>query len=319
MSLIRSLTSSSISEKGRGVIPAPNERRNDGRAVTLPDCCERRHWRSQSDWCSVELRCRMQIDERLPVAVVVEEEWRLQRSRLGEVGVLRCRIDEVPVGVTSACLSEPEDVIRSLLGLCQEDGSEEWSSVMFRLALPPCDEQVLVRLVVEQLRPDALLGIRVDGLGGLVDLEVSVELLASECELKEAVGIERVRSDLNTSVAVTIKERNRTSVAVSSDERMHDDFGESLRVLKSRWWNCLKSRTVWERRLGSMHCAISLSSELVPVDRPADSLRCGKGSNKPTFRERLQSLTYAAIIEKPLAGKCFAHFEDQRCCCGSAR
>ena len=181
----------------------------------------------------MKVRCRMKIDERLPSTVVVNEERRLQSSWFGEIGVLSRRIDQVPVGIASTRLSQPKNVIRTLLASRQKDGSEKWSRAGLRLALPPRDERVLIGFVVEQFRADALLGIRVNGLGGLVDLEVDIELFAGESELKETVGVERVRSNVDASVAIAIKEWNGASVAVSSDERMHDDFGERLRVLKS--------------------------------------------------------------------------------------
>lgn len=164
---------------------------------------------------------------------MVEEEWRLQYSQFSEVGVLCCRVNKVPVGVASTRLCQPKNVIRTLLASRQKDSTKEWSRAGLRLALPPHDERVLIRLVVEQFRADALLGIRVNRFGGLVDLEVSIELFAGECELKETVGVERVRNNVDASLAVTINERNGASVAVSRDERMHDDFDERLRVLKS--------------------------------------------------------------------------------------
>ena len=97
-------------------------------------------------------------------------------------------------------------------------------------ALQPCDQRVLVGFVIEQLRADALLGIRVEGLGRLVDLEVGIELLAGECKLTEAIGIERVRGDVDAGFTLAIEKRDRASVAIRSNERMHDDFGERLRV-----------------------------------------------------------------------------------------
>ena len=183
----------------------------------------------------------MKIDERLPAAVMVDEERHLQRSRLGEIGDLRCGVDQVPIRVASTRLSEPQNVIRTLLAACQEHGSEVRPRAAYALTLPPRDERILIRLVIEQLRADALLGIRVDGLSGLVDLEVGVELFADECELKEAIGVECVRGHVDASFSVALKERNGASVAMRSDKRMHDDLGENLRVLKPRWRDRLES------------------------------------------------------------------------------
>ena len=50
--------------------------------------------------------------------------------------------------------------------------------VLTKIDLVPSEKRVLVRLVVEQFRANALLGIGVDRFCGLVDLEVGVELLA---------------------------------------------------------------------------------------------------------------------------------------------
>src|SRR5438093_5355176 len=175
----------------------------------------------------------MKIDERLPVSVMVEEEWRLQCTRFGEIGVPRRRIDNVPVGIGSTRLSQPKNVIGTLLAACQEDDSEKWSRASLALALPPCDERVLVGFVVEQFLANALLGIRVDGFRRLVDLEVGIELLAGECELKKAVGVECVRGHVDASFSIALKERNGASVAVSSEKRLHDDLGKGLRVMKS--------------------------------------------------------------------------------------
>ncbi len=69
-----------VEAKGRGVILASSERQNDGRAETLPDGYERRHWPSESDWCSLEVRCRMRIDECLPTSVVIQKYRGVQRS-----------------------------------------------------------------------------------------------------------------------------------------------------------------------------------------------------------------------------------------------
>ncbi len=214
------------------MIPASNERRNDGRAVTLADTRELSPWPTEPDWCSVKVRRRVKIDERVPASVMVDEERILQGTRLGEKSVLCRRVNKVPVGIASTRLGQPKNVIRTLLASRQKDDSKEWSRASFALPLPPRDERALVCLVVEQFRADALFGIRVDGLGGLVDLEVDIELFAGESELEETVGIERVRNNVDASFAFTIKERDGTSVAVSGDERMHDNFGDDLRVLK---------------------------------------------------------------------------------------
>jgi hypothetical protein len=86
----------------------------------------------------------MQVDERLPMAVMVEEQGPLQRTRLGVERVLRGGVDEVAVGVAGAGLGEPENVIGPLLAAGQEHGSEVGARAAFLLALPPGDERILV-------------------------------------------------------------------------------------------------------------------------------------------------------------------------------
>ena len=107
---------------------------------TLPDGRERRHWLSESDWCSLEIRCLMLIDECLPTPMMVDEERRLQCSRFGEISVLGCGVDQVPVGITSTRLRQSENVIRALLAFRQEDNAEIRSWAVLAVALPPCDE-----------------------------------------------------------------------------------------------------------------------------------------------------------------------------------
>lgn len=133
----------------------------------------------------------MKVDERLPTAVMVQEERRLQWFGLGEINVLRGGIDRVAIGVASTRMSEPQNVVRTLLASRQKDDSEVGSWTLPTSALQPRDQRVLVGFVIEQLRANALFGIRVEGLGRLVDLEVGVELLAGESKQTEAIGIIR--------------------------------------------------------------------------------------------------------------------------------
>ena len=183
----------------------------------------------------------MKIDERLPASVMVNEERCLQRSWFGEVNVLRGGINQVPIRVASTRPGEPQNVVRTLLAACQKDDSEVGRWALPASALHPRHQRVLVGFVIEQLRADALLGIRVDGFGGLVDLEVRIELLAAERELKEAIGIERVRGDVDAGIPLAVEKRDRASVAIRSNDRMHDDFGERLRVQIPRRRNGLES------------------------------------------------------------------------------
>ena len=56
------------------------------------------------------------------------------------------------------------------------------------------NERVLIGFVTHQLLPNTLLGTRINRLGGLVDFEIDVELLAAQRELTEAIGVAKPES-----------------------------------------------------------------------------------------------------------------------------
>ena len=240
--------------------------------VTLPDSRESRHWPSETDWCPLKVRCRMQVDECLPPAVMIDEERSLQRSRFGEVGILRRGVNKMPVGVAGTLASEPENVICPLDASRQKDDSKVRSWAALSLALVPSDKRVLVGFVTQQLRANTLLSTRINRLGGLVDFKIGVELLAALRELTEAIRVKFLRSDFDDRIAVAIEKRNVDAVAVSGEQRMHDDLGEHLRVLESRRGNRLEVRAMWERCVGSVDRAKTFGGELVPVGWPTESV-----------------------------------------------
>src|SRR5262245_4254540 len=98
----------------------------------------------------------------MPASVMVDEERGLQCPGLGEKGVLHGSVDQMSVGVAGTRLSQPQNVIRTLLAPCQKHDSKVGTRVTFSLSFPPRNQTILIGFIIKQLRADALLCLRIE-------------------------------------------------------------------------------------------------------------------------------------------------------------
>ena len=138
----------------------------------------------------------MEIAQRTPRAVMIIEQRLRGGPRVAQVRVLRRRIDQPAIRIAGVLPGEPEHVMRPVHPARQEHHAERRPRLLPPAFPPPAQHPILVRLVTQQLRADALFAERIERLRRVVDLKQHVEHPAPVPQLKMAVRLLPVLPDL---------------------------------------------------------------------------------------------------------------------------
>jgi len=142
-----------------------------------------------------------------------------------------CRsIDQSAIWISSEFSSQPENMIGPLASGGQKNDSETGTNASPAGLVPQPQNSILIRFVSKNLGTDAVLALRIERFGGVVDFKYQIEPSSSECELQMKIGLLTVLPHLQSQSTVAQNSVGCYSFFLTGDQGMNDDVSSRHRM-----------------------------------------------------------------------------------------